>query len=39
MSMVLALQEAAEHYLTSLLEDANLCMIHMKCITIIPKII
>ena len=26
-----------EYYLTSLLEDANLCPIHAKCITIMPK--
>ena len=31
------LQEAAEAYLVSLLEDTNLCAIHMKCITIVPK--
>ena len=34
---VLTLQEAAEYYLASLLEDANLCMIHTKCITIMLK--
>ena len=34
---VMALQEAAEFYLTSLLGDANLCAIHVKCITIMPK--
>ena len=34
---VLTLQEVAEYYLVSLLEDANLCAIHTKCITIMPK--
>ena len=34
---VMALQEAAEYYLTGLLEDANLCTIHMKFITIMSK--
>ena len=34
---ILTLQEAAEAYLVGLLEDANLCMIHAKCITIMPK--
>ena len=33
----MALQEAAEFYLTGLLEDVNLCTIHVKCITIMPK--
>ena len=37
--MVMALQETAEYYLTSLLEDTNLCAIHAKCITIFPKVI
>lgn len=36
-SAVLALQEAAEAYLTSLFEDTNLCAIHAKRITIMPK--
>ena len=31
------LQEAAEAYLVGLLEDDNLCAIHAKCITIMPK--
>ena len=35
--MVMALQETAEYYLTSLLEDANLCTIHGKRVTIMPK--
>ncbi|XP_071164196.1 uncharacterized protein [Mytilus edulis] len=32
-----ALQEAAETYLTSLFEDANLCTLHAKRVTIMPK--
>ena len=34
---ILALQEAAEAYLVGLFEDTNLCVIHAKCITIMPK--
>jgi histone H3 len=34
---ILALQEATEAYLVSLLEDSNLCAIHAKRITIMPK--
>lgn len=34
---ILALQEAAESHLTGLFEDANLCTIHAKRVTIIPK--
>ena len=34
---ILALQEAAETYLVGLFEDTNLCAIHTKCITIMPK--
>ena len=34
---ILALQEAAEAYLISLFEDTNLCAIHTKRITIMPK--
>lgn len=34
---VLALQEAAESYLVSLFEDTNLCAIHAKRVTIMPK--
>ena len=31
---MMALQEAAEAYLISLLEDSNLIAIHAKCVTI-----
>ena len=34
---ILALQEAAEAYLIGLFEDTNLCAIHAKHITIMPK--
>ena len=34
---ILALQEAVEAYLVGLLEDTNLCTIHTKHITIMPK--
>ena len=34
---VQALQEINEYYLTGLLEDANLCAIHAKHVTIMPK--
>ena len=34
---VMALQEAAEAYLVGLFEDTNLCAIHAKCVTIMPK--
>jgi len=34
---VLALQESAEAYLVSLFEDTNLCAIHAKRVTIMPK--
>ena len=34
---VLALQEAAESYLVGLFEDTNLCAIHAKRVTIMPK--
>ena len=34
---ILALQEAAEAHLVGLFEDANLCAIHAKRVTIMPK--
>ena len=34
---ILALQEAAEAHLVALFEDANLCAIHGKRVTIMPK--
>ena len=34
---ILCLQEATEVYLVSLLEDANLCAIHARRVTIMPK--
>ena len=34
---VLALQEASEAYLVALFEGANLCAIHAKRVTIMPK--
>ena len=34
---VLALQEAGEAFLVGLLEQANLCAIHAKRVTIMPK--
>ena len=34
---ILALQQAAEAYLTGMFEDANLCAIHAKRVTIMPK--
>lgn len=34
---VLALQEAAESYLVQLLEDSNLCAIHAKRVTVMPR--
>ena len=34
---ILALQESAEAYLVGLLGDSNLCAIHTKRVTIMPK--
>ncbi len=34
---VLAVQEAAEAYLVGLFEDTNLCAVHAKRVTILPK--
>ena len=34
---ILALQESTEAYLVALLEDSNLCAIHAKRVTIMPK--
>ena len=34
---MLALQEAAEAHLVGLFEDCNLCAIHAKRVTIMPK--
>ena len=34
---ILALQEAAEAYLVGMFEDTNICAIHAKRVTIMPK--
>ena len=34
---VMAMQEATEAYLVGLFEDTNLCAIHAKRVTIMPK--
>ena len=33
----MTLQEAGEAFLMGLLEQSNLCAIHAKCVTIMPK--
>ena len=37
MSVFRALQEATESYIVGIMEDSNLCAIHAKCVTIMPK--
>ena len=34
---ILALHEASEAYLVGLFEDANLCTVHAKRVTVTPK--
>ena len=34
---ILALQEASEAFLVSLFEDSNLCAMHAKRVTVMPK--
>ena len=36
-SAMLALQEATEAYIVGLMEDTNICAIHSKRVTIMPK--
>ena len=36
-SAIICLQEAAEAYIVGLMEDTNLCAIHAKRVTIMPK--
>ena len=36
-SAIMAIQEAAEAYLVGLFEDTNLCAIHARRVTIMPK--
>ena len=36
-SSILGLQEAAEAFLVEMLEDSNLCAIHAKRVTVMPK--
>ena len=37
MSVLRALQETTENYIVGLMEGTNLCVIHAKCVTIMPK--
>ena len=37
LSAIMALQEASEAYLVGLFEDTNLCAIHAKWVTIMPR--
>ena len=34
---IMAIQEAGEAFLVGLLEQANLCALHAKCVTIMPR--
>ena len=34
---IMAIQEAGEAFLVGLLEQANLCTLHAKCVTIMPR--
>ena len=34
---MLALHEATKAYLVCLFEDSNLCVIHTKCMTVMPQ--
>ncbi len=34
---VLALHEASEAYMVGMFEDTNLCAVHAKCVTIMPR--
>ena len=36
-SALMALQEAGEAFLVGLFEQANLCTIHAKCVTVMPR--
>lgn len=36
-NLVMSVQEASEAYLVGLFEDTNLCAIHAKRVTIMPK--
>ena len=36
-TVIMALQEAGEAFLVGLLEQCNLCAVHAKCVTVVPK--